>query len=350
MREPLISIIIPVYNAEEFLEGCLDSIVNQTYKNVEILCVNDGSTDGTLEILQEYAQNDDRVKIFNKSNEGASKARNYALEHANGEYIMFVDSDDWIDEETCEIAVDAIINKDVDLVMWSYIREGKVSSLEKRIYDCDVLFDANEVKTKLYRRMFGLIDEELRNPENADALCTIWGKLYKNEIIRKQNIEFYDIRKIGTFEDGIFNIDYLKHSNNAVFLNRPLYHYRKNQNSVTRSYNPNLQAKHEHIHRYLQDYIEKNNLNDKYETALSNRIAFELIGYGGNILNKSNENNKYKQIKQIISNPVYANAYRKLKMEYLPIHWRVFFWCAKYKFTAVVLVLLIIIKRLVSWR
>ena len=97
-----ISIIVPVYNTEPYLEQCLDSIINQTLEDIEIICVNDGSTDNSLSVLEEYASKDNRIKIINQENEGPGFARNNGLKSVNGEYVLFVDSDDWIELNTCE--------------------------------------------------------------------------------------------------------------------------------------------------------------------------------------------------------------------------------------------------------
>ena len=106
-EQPLVSVIIPVYNVERYLAQCLDSVSHQTYQNLEIICVNDGSRDGSLDILRRYADEDARIQVIDKANGGVSRARNDALDCARGEYIMFVDSDDWVEPDACENAVNA---------------------------------------------------------------------------------------------------------------------------------------------------------------------------------------------------------------------------------------------------
>ena len=119
----MISIIVPVYNVAPYLPKCLDSLVNQTYRDLEIICVNDGSTDDSLRILREYEARDKRVKVLSRENRGISYSRNDALEMAQGEWTMFVDSDDWIDLNTCQSALDTALQHQADLVMWAYVRE-----------------------------------------------------------------------------------------------------------------------------------------------------------------------------------------------------------------------------------
>ena len=113
-EQPLVSVIIPVYNVERYLAQCLDSVSHQTYQNLEIICVNDGSRDGSPDILRRYADEDARIQVIDKANGGVSRARNDALDCACGEYIMFVDSDDWVEPDACENAVNTMREYDAD--------------------------------------------------------------------------------------------------------------------------------------------------------------------------------------------------------------------------------------------
>ena len=116
---PKISIIVPVYNVEKYLSTCLDSLINQTLKDIEIICVNDGSTDNSLNILNEYAKNDPRIIVINKENSGPGACRNLGIEKATGEYIQFADSDDWIEKETCEICYQKAIEYNVNMLSFN---------------------------------------------------------------------------------------------------------------------------------------------------------------------------------------------------------------------------------------
>ena len=119
-NQPKVSIIVPIYNVEEYLVKCLDSLVNQTLKEIEIICINDGSTDNSLEILKAYAQKDDRITVINKKNSGVSDARNTGLEMANGEYVMFVDSDDYLEIQTCQSIYEKIKKDNSNLLIFNY--------------------------------------------------------------------------------------------------------------------------------------------------------------------------------------------------------------------------------------
>ncbi|MDO4555751.1 MAG: glycosyltransferase [Lachnospiraceae bacterium] len=232
-----ISIIVPVYNGEKYLEQCLDSLVEQTYTNIEIICINGSSNDNSLKILNQYAKIDSRIKVITRENKGVSISRNEGLNVATGEFILFVDADDWIEKNTCEIVLQEFLRNKTDIVMWSYIREFQNNSQPKKIFDYDrIEYSENDVK-QLHRRFIGLIGKELEKVENADALCPVWGKLYKREIIEEYRIRFIDIRDIGTYEDGLFNLEYFAHVKKAVYIQQYLYHYRKdNPASITSKY------------------------------------------------------------------------------------------------------------------
>ena len=131
---PKISIIVPVYNVAPYLRQCLDSLVGQTYRNIEIICIDDGSTDGSGEMLNQYAESDARISVFHIENAGVSSARNKAILYASGKYVMYVDGDDWIDVCTCEKAAFKAEECAADLVMWPYIREFPEHSAPKNIF------------------------------------------------------------------------------------------------------------------------------------------------------------------------------------------------------------------------
>ncbi len=349
IKQPLISIIIPVYNASEHLEQCLESVLGQSYQALQVLCIDDFSTDNSLEILYRYAQIDERVKVITKQNEGVSLARNLALDNICGEYVLFVDSDDWIDLHTCEIAINYALKEDYDVVMWTYTRERQGESLDKRIYEKDVVFGSQrEVRNKLHRRMVGILEDELRRPEDADALCTVWGKLYRADVIQKNKIRFYDIRKIGTYEDGLFNLDFFFYASSAVFINKPLYHYRRTvSSSVTNSYNSELRSQWKRLFRILADYIAEHRLGENYEQALSNRIALSMIPLGINAVSNSGGFMKQlAEIKEIVTDEKYVESIRVLNKSYFPIHWRVFFGLAEHKSTLCLYLLLMGIQKI----
>lgn len=346
-EKPKISIIVPVYNVEKYLPKCLDSIVNQTYKNLEIICVNDESPDGSLKYLKIYAKTDNRIKIISQKNQGLSGARNTGAKYVTGEYIMYVDSDDWIELDTCENALNKALENSADVVLWNYVREFSNSSVPKKLFNQEeIIFNRDDVKNLIHRRLFGLSKDELAVPENADSIVTAWGKLYKSELIINNKIEFVDTKIIGT-EDALFNIYVFGYVNKAVFINKCFNHYRKdNVSSLTKVYNNNLFSKWQVLYDIMKKYIQENNCEKAYDTALQNRICLSIIGLGLNVLTGGKDLKKVREIKNIIGCERYRKAYKQLTLKYFPIHWKIFFFFAKHNMAFGVYIMLKCINKL----
>ena len=227
---PTISVIVPVYNVEKYLRKCLESIINQTLKELEIICVNDGSTDNSLAILKEYAQKDKRIKIINKMNEGLGAARKTGLDHAKGDFIAFIDSDDWIKVDAYEKIYNNAISNDSDVVISNLIRynENKKSYtywegndltpyFEENVNFNSFYFDYTKIKPYLLNRSF--------------SACI---KLYKIDLLRGYN-DFY-FPKHTAFEDIPFHLQVLLRARRISFCKDKLYIYRvSNTNSISNS-------------------------------------------------------------------------------------------------------------------
>ena len=343
-----ISVIVPVYNSEKYLSSCLDSIVNQTYENLEIICINDGSVDGSLEILDFYQNQDSRIKVITQINKGPSGARNRGLVEVTGHYIMFVDADDWIDLNCCEIALKKSIKYNADVVLWPYIKEFFGYSRINMIFSKDIIIYLHkDVERKLHRRFFGLLNEELKHPEDADSLVTAWGKLYKAHLVKNKETRFIDTKLIGSAEDAWFNIQVFSSVKQAVFTSEIFYHYRKYYNaSFTTKYRPDLFDQWQYLFDLMRKYIKDNKLHSIYSQSLDNRIRFSIIGLGLNVLSaNASIFAKLKAIRKILSNKQYRSIYKNISLKYLPIHWKVFFFFATKKFSFGVYLLLFIISK-----
>lgn len=340
---PLVSIIIPVYNVEQYLCQCLDTVVNQTYENIEIICVNDGSIDNSLDILKDYEKSDPRMKVYTIDNIGLSGARNYGIDRVAGEYIMFLDSDDWIDLVTVENVVQKNQKFNVDVVLWNYIKEYESSSVAVCAINHEQDYRNSKYST-LYKRIIGLCGQQLKNPELIDSLSTAWGKLYKREIIINNNLKFVDTKLIGT-EDLLFNVEYFFYANSGLCINQTFNHYRKlNSASLTHNYKPQLFSQWTEMQNRIYKIIV--NQQDYYE-AFNNRICLSIIGLGLNEMSSSKSIiGKAKQLNLILSSDRYIKAYEQLELKFFPIHWKLFFYFAKHKMTYCLMFLLYCIRKL----
>lgn len=338
--KPLISVIIPVYNVSKYLKQCLDSIINQTYKDLEIILVNDGSTDDSLTICEAYQQLDSRIIIISQVNKGLSGARNTGIENAKGAYITFVDSDDWLVENCLLELIDKSNNH--DLVCCSYNRVFS-DFVKIRKLNLEGIFDAKHIQ----RRIVGLIETELNDPSQADSLVTAWGKLYTTSILKHNNLKFIDVKIIGT-EDALFNIQYLNFCKNVFVIDYPLINYRKfNGTSLTSSYKAQLFDQWKTLYAMILDVIKTK--EPVFDRAFNNRVCLSIIGLGLNeSLNKNGFLVTHKRLKFILNDPLYEEAFKKLDLSYFPIHWKLFFFFAKYKLVFPLQFMIFGIKKMIN--
>ncbi|MCD7033138.1 glycosyltransferase [Metabacillus sp. GX 13764] len=332
---PSVSIIVPIYNMEKYLVRCLDSIVNQELQDLEIICVNDGSNDSSRRILEEYSARDKRITLIHKENEGVSAARNTGIEASTGEYIGFVDPDDWIEPYMYSQLFKAAVKENSDIVMCSYIREFGTHSKAKELNLPEKL--TNDQIGELIRKLIGPIKNEVANPELLDAWGTVWSKIYRRSLLKENEIRFIDLKEIGTNEDTLFNLYSFSHANAAYFINYPFYHYwRANNQSVTSYYKEDLLEQWLNLFRLFEKFISENELSPAYISALRNRICLGTLGLGLNIISQDNKllnYKKLKEIKNILNNDQIKKAFKEFDLTYLPIHWRVFYSLGKFRMT-----------------
>lgn len=331
-----VSIIVPVYNTEKYLVRCVESLINQTFNNIEIILINDGSTDKSLNIINEYKKKDRRIKLINNKNNGVSYSRNIGIKESKGSYIMFVDSDDWIDKNTIEDMYNLAEKNSYDLVMCSYTKEFLSGSKEKKIILGDkIIYEKKDIEKELLRKLIGPVKEELASPTNLDSMGTVWGKLYRSSIIKDNNIKFIDLKEIGSAEDVLFNVYLFNRINKAIFISKPMYHYWKgNSSSITSKYNPRLNEQRQVFFKYIEKFLDKNKMEQVFYEALNNRVCLSALGYGLVEFSKNNNKNFFKKvnnIKRFLNEEYVLNAYRNLELNYFPIHWRAFYFFNKHK-------------------
>lgn len=205
----LVTIVIPVYNAEKYLEECLKSVICQSYKNLEIILINDGSSDTSGEICERFASSDDRVKVIHNDNHGVSYSRNLGISIANGKKILFIDSDDTIDENFVMKMVQPLKQKNFDIV---------ISNVN------DIYVARDKVKCrKLPRNLSGIFNDDYCSLLQVPIVASPWCKLYDVGILKINNIRFEEGISFG--EDFLFNISYSEYVKNYSLLREPLYNY-----------------------------------------------------------------------------------------------------------------------------
>lgn len=252
---PLVSIIIPVYNVEKYLPQCLDSVVNQTYNRIEVILINDGSPDESDGICRKYADDYRQINYFKRENAGASATRNYGIGIAKGDYIFFLDSDDYLKEDCIANMVD--VAKTDKLVVMGYMIDDMASS---------TVF-APQQYSGSYEDVNGFLHDF--HKYFATKFNFPWGKLFRKDIIVKNDIRF--IEGMSLSEDVLFNIEYYKHcSEGVIVLEDKGYYYRQSDNStLSKRFNPRMFEWNETAYCIIRDF-----LNEQEAMTASNKVHF----------------------------------------------------------------------------
>lgn len=254
-----VTIIIPAYNREETIERCLDSVLCQTYTNLEILVIDDGSVDKTPEILEKYEKKDTRIMVITKENTGVSDSRNCGIERASGDYIQFLDSDDWIPENATELFVSAIQKNDSDMVIADYYRVRG-----HQVYQSGAI----ESPGTLSRAEFA----EIMIDKASDFYYgVVWNKFYRREILMEHEIRFSEDLK--WCEDFLFNLDYLRYARQIEVIKEPIYYYVKTKGSLvnTQTTPVNVIKTKMRLYEYYKDLYES---LDLYE---DNKLKIQMF-------------------------------------------------------------------------
>ena len=264
-QRPFLSVIIPVYNAEKYLSQTLDSILTQTFSDFEVICVDDCSSDGSFEILEDYEKKDRRIKCFKtETNLGAGEARNFAIDMAKGEYITFVDSDDTIECELYQKAAEAANEGRSDIVTWG-AREEHYGKNGKFLKSIPIIPKAENCVTE---------EEIIRTSvllEEQTLFGYLWNSFYKTDVVKKNSLR---IKDVFFYEDYFFNLDFIKHATTMRVIDYCGYHYfKRSYESVTHSFTKDyFELSYERVRTFYELCEEKNVLDNKAVEVLGNKL------------------------------------------------------------------------------
>lgn len=245
-----ISVILPIYNVEKFLKQSVESVLNQTYKNLEIILVDDGTKDSSDKMCDEYAKKDSRIKVIHKENGGLSTARNAGLDIATGKYVMFLDADDFFEPNSCEVLYNEIEKRQADYVVGNYIHVTHDGiKWENPLFDPN-LYDNFKLSITDYQKSFFVMNS------------VVWNKIFRRDFIEQNKLRF--IPK-ALAEDAIFSTYCYVHTDNAYFINDVVYNYRQNEENVSISTN------------CTKTYFER--LNESYKLIYKNFETTNNIGF-----------------------------------------------------------------------
>lgn len=264
-----ISIILPIYNVGNYLARCLDSLLSQNYPQVEIILVNDGSKDDSLAICQQYAAKDSRIVIIDKENEGVAIARNVGMEAATGEYITFVDPDDWVEPEMYQSLMTHLKKWDAPICLCNFYKDTKRKSQPKLFEFENECLENEEIAEKLINDMIGMPD---LLPKYGMVMGSVWRGLYNRQFIEENHLRF--VPKLTIMEDLVFMVQVLLKCQKVAIDSGVWYHYVQHASSALHSYNHQLWEDQVVVYEHLERSLQEANLEDE----MRNRLDFRYIG------------------------------------------------------------------------
>lgn len=301
--DKLISVIVPIYNVENYLKECIDSIIYQSYKNLEIILVDDGSTDNSGIICDDYAKIDSRIKVIHKKNGGISDTRNVGIDNSKGEYILFIDSDDYIDKDMCKILINKALKTDSDIVICNFYRVIDEIKIKNTLSDIEEnrCFNSYEFLKIFFERR-----------KDYGGLSVPWNKLYKASLFK--NIR-YNVGYIFEDIDIIYKLYYK--AKRIIVIDIPLYYYRYRLQSITASFSEKHIIGRYMFMKNLHCFIENKKIEEKFMPYIE---KFNLELYL-ECINKSlkygifNNNIFYKWRTIIINNEKYILNSNQIKIK-----------------------------------
>lgn len=274
MNDPKVSIIVPVYNVEKYLPQCMESLLNQTLKEVEIILVDDESPDNCPAMCDAYAKRDDRVRVIHKKNDGPAFARNSGIEIAKGEYLAFVDSDDYLELNAYMKAYSIVEHTKEDAVYFSCHRIDNDGKIWEMTNICNqTRYHAGEDIRRLMLEMIANLPKAKRD---GDTHPSVWSGLYRSELIKRHGLAF---RKGIISDDRLFNLDFLLHATRAITIPDALYFWRFNPGSLSHAVNPDVMDKSYYFYQSLLAFLNENNFGrEGYLRATRLFIAVARVG------------------------------------------------------------------------
>jgi glycosyltransferase involved in cell wall biosynthesis len=333
--DALISVVVPVYNVEKYLDACVKSIVSQTYKNIEIILVDDGSKDLSSSKCDDWKKRDKRIKVIHKINAGLGFARNSGLDVATGKYVIYIDSDDYIANNMIEKLLNKAIETESDTVYCGLTRvfaDGTEEAIPA-IYN-NQSFEGEEIIDKVLLEMVG---SKPQDDEDSNLYMSVWHALYSMIVINRYNIRFQSERQ-NMCEDIIYHIDYLRHANKVTYIQDPLYFYRFNPKSLSQVFDATRFERQKSLYNEIRKrmciFIPEEKVYLREDRRFLGGIRSQILA-----IVASNEKYKLKIVNEICKDPEVKNILIRYPYRKNPIKHKLFNIGLRHSLTVLVYIL-----------
>lgn len=323
-----VTVIVPVYKAEKYLNRCVDSLVRQTYSNIEIILIDDGSPDMCPQICDQYSL-DNRIKVIHKVNEGVQEARNEALRIADSKWVAFIDADDWVEDDYVERLVNEA-DKGFDVVIIDRIDEYENTSVPIQKYDKEHVFETEEELRKLHASVMSTAAAPDFEPVSRINLGAVWDKLYLLSIIRDNMLSFDKTARITG--DVLFNLTYFKFIHSASYIHYYGCHYNMVGESITKSFDKERANKVLHTMQLIGTYVEQNKtkeLQQGYYLICIVSFIETLYRYYFSSLNRIKMTDKLLAVRHMINNSTFMSAFSGIDVHLLNERQKIMVWTCK---------------------
>lgn len=321
-----VSVVVPVYNVQRYLKRCLDSLNNQTLSDIEIILVDDGSIDDSPLLCDEYAKRNANVTVIHKNNEGLGLARNSGLEICHGEYVAFVDSDDWVEPQMMELLYFECQKSGCDVIYSEFNVDEypnyKITSHSEHVY---------EGEKEIEQLRLDIVGSEPTYPSGVKFQCSACKGLYRRSVIENNHLAFLSEREFIS-EDMLFNLEFLRHSSRVKTVPWQLYHYCLNEGSLTHSFRADRWEKHLKMIKILGDASCYSN-PEELKLRLDRTLIFYTMTTNASEKRRSDIGFPLKlaRIRELISTPEVVSALAGYPVMSLPIKWRIYTLALKYR-------------------
>lgn len=348
-HDPKLSVIVPVYNAARYLHQCIDSILGQKFSNIELILVNDGSSDNSGTICDSYALQDSRVKVLHLSNKGVSSARNSGLDTATGDYIAFVDADDWIESSMYCDMLELLISQKADICMCGYTRFNAISHRECLLpWANGSVFEGEEIREKVLTALISPID--LDGNKQAMLFGAIFRCIFDHQFIQRNQMRFNN--DIGIREDFTFMVQSTCYADKLVICRTAYYHYRReflNKTSITHKYIPEGFQQMQHTQQIIAGTLKNIGWYDRISRQLEWANCLVVLSGIGNLSAPGSPYSWRERVRlsrQYILDSNFNRSAQQVHYSFFPRTHQILFLLAKYSFLRMVLIIYAIKYRL----